>query len=138
MIFIIWGLLISLAVIGLLIILLLAIKPQTKTDTASEQQTYNIIFNKIQKEVDKLNQPPKSNLKYPNKIINLSNGLLEITEYNQDTGKKLKESTNKRIKVIVFDENEKYSKIDEYDLKKGLIRQTFYNPDGTVKTTINK
>ncbi|WP_308495554.1 DUF2963 domain-containing protein [New Jersey aster yellows phytoplasma] len=94
----------------MLIILLLVnnkIQPKTydqnqhnlnsKTDIPQEQENYNIILNKIDKEVDKLTQqqeptisekqPPK--IKYPPKIYYNRAGttIHHINEINQDTGK---------------------------------------------------
>ncbi|WP_024563746.1 hypothetical protein [Candidatus Phytoplasma tritici] len=157
MIFIIWGLFISTVILVLLIILLLAVnKPQTRIETQKQQhlkfktdtekdKTYNRLINKKEKEADKLTPQPessKSNLEYPNTIIKLPDGFEETTEYNQDTGKKLKvstikESTNFITKIIYFDENEKYSKMYEYDQDTGFIlTKTYYNPDGTIKQII--
>nr|WP_015083757.1 DUF2963 domain-containing protein [Candidatus Phytoplasma tritici]AFW98260.1 cop number control protein [Candidatus Phytoplasma tritici] len=149
-IFIIWGLFISGVILVILIILLLAMKPKSiitnKTIPQQEQETYNRLMNKIEKEIDdltKTKQEQKSTLKYPNKIITLPNGFLEITEYNQDTGKKIKytelkinQNGNEKLKVIFFDENEKDLMIDEYDPQTGkFIKRTHFNPDGTIKET---
>ncbi len=154
-IFIIWGLFISGVILVILIILLLAMKPQLKTDTQNqptltsktnsqqEQETYNRLMNKIEKEIDSLTQQQQTPLlKYPKKTTHYPNGsILEIAEFNQDTGKKIKETeydkdTGKIIKVVDFDENGKWSIVHRYHKDTGkLTRETFYNPDGTIKET---
>ncbi|ABC65791.1 conserved hypothetical protein (plasmid) [Aster yellows witches'-broom phytoplasma AYWB] len=143
-IFIIWGLFISGVILVFLILLLLAInKPQPKTDTQNpqhlnskinnqqEQQTYNAIIKKIEKEVDKLTQQQEQtpSLKYP-PTINYYGGnekkIHDIEEYDQDTGKKIKET--------YYDFNGIVGYIAKYSKDTGdIIQKTFYNPDGTEK-----
>ncbi|PWV43537.1 MAG: hypothetical protein DF280_03665 ['Brassica napus' phytoplasma] len=120
-IFIIWGLFITGVILVFLIILLLAMnKPQPKTDNQNqptltsktnpqqEQETYNAILRKIEKEINELTNIKEQNpsLKYPPKTIWNPDGTInQITELNQDTG--------------------------------DYLKTTYYNQDGTVKEIIN-
>ena len=103
MIFIIWGVIyFSLCYFSFYNKLLANNVPHTKNedqkqpnlksniDTEQEQQTYNRILNKIEKEVDKLTSQSEQtpSLKYPPKIYYDRDGKTykKIEEYNQDTG----------------------------------------------------
>lgn len=155
-ILILWGFLLLIIVIVFLTILLLSLqtKPSNKqepvsnvkTNSQQEQETYNRLMSKIEKEIDDLTKKPESSesnlLKYPPKTRHYTNGaILEITEYNQNTGKPIKESVyyenTGKIKTIVdFDENGKWKVVHRYDEDTGKLKsETFYNPDGTIKET---
>nr|WP_012297493.1 DUF2963 domain-containing protein [Paulownia witches'-broom phytoplasma]ABR08384.1 hypothetical protein [Paulownia witches'-broom phytoplasma] len=133
-IFIIWGLFISVSVIGLLIILLLALQPEQASkstpkqiqtpqqpNSQQEDKTYNTILKKIEAEVDKLTK---------NLIENhyQSDGkTLDYIIYNNKEGQKVQEIHYKSDgKTIDY--------ITDYDTKTGNeLLKTYYNPDGTVK-----
>ncbi|GAK74153.1 MULTISPECIES: DUF2963 domain-containing protein [16SrI (Aster yellows group)] len=134
-IFIVWGLFISVSVIGLLILLLLFLQPKQSQQSFNqpveakpiqsfsqqEQETYNAILNKIDKEVDKLT------LKYPHKIYYQDDGkkITNIHEFNQNTGI-MNKSTH------FYEDGKTIKEINEYNDSK-LLKSTYYNPDGTIK-----
>src|SRR5437868_466029 len=91
-IFLIWGLFTLASILVVLVILLLAIKPESTTiinkPTPQEQdKTYNRLMNKLEKEIDKLTQKQEqtSSLKYPPKTIYHDDGkkIQYIEEYDQ-------------------------------------------------------
>lgn len=143
-IFIIWGLFISGVILVLLIFLLLAMnKPQPKTDNQNqptltsktnpqqEQETYNRLMNKVEKEIDKLTNQQEQNpsLKYPPKTYYQNDGITisNIQEHNQNTGIMQKS-------IHFYDDGKTIRKINEYNPDK-LIKETYYNQDGTIKET---
>nr|ABR08379.1 hypothetical protein [Paulownia witches'-broom phytoplasma] len=161
-IFIIWGLFISVSVIGLLIILLLALQPKQspqsfnqpvedkpiQSSSQQEQETYNNIINKIGKEVDELTKPrQKINYRKDGKTI------FYIETFDSQTGKKIKEDTykadGKTLDYIwIFSpqtgekiKSENYSAdgksinyIEEFNPTTGNIIKTIsYKPDNYIK-----
>nr|ATL14546.1 hypothetical protein [Rice orange leaf phytoplasma] len=161
-ILIIWGLFISLSVIGLLILLLLSLESKQsqqsfnqpveakpiQSSSQQEQETYNAILNKIDKEVDKLTKPANRIEK-----INYPDGTLHfINEYDSKTGKMVKQKsyrTSGTLECIneydsqkgfkfkstnYYSDGKQISLIREFDSKTGHnFKTTYYNPDGTVK-----
>ncbi|WP_024563532.1 DUF2963 domain-containing protein [Candidatus Phytoplasma tritici] len=143
-IFIIWGLFISGVIFVITILFLLILKPtisnlkkqeplsNVKTKTQQEQENYNRIINKIEKEVDELTQQPEqtSSLKYPPKTTYYGDGkkIKCIDEYNQESGK--------LIKAIEYYENGNILLVEEYQ-KGFLSKATYFNLDGTIKEIIN-
>ncbi|WP_342386794.1 DUF2963 domain-containing protein [Candidatus Phytoplasma asteris] len=164
-IFIIWGLFISGVILVFLIILLLAMnKPQTKTDNQNkptltskanlqqEQETYNAIISKIEKEIDKLTQqyPPKTTYQKDGitprsyEIYDSKGKLIKDTYYKID-GKTIKyiaehdKDTNIMTKSTYYlDDGKTIDYINEYTPTGIFIKTTYYNPDGTVKEIINR
>ncbi|WP_024563528.1 DUF2963 domain-containing protein [Candidatus Phytoplasma tritici] len=142
-IFIIWGLFISGVILVILIILLLAMNPQLKTDTQNqptltsktnsqqEQETYNRIVKETQKEIDKQTQlqVQTPSLKYPPEIDYFNDGKIirSIKEYDQNTGIMTK-------LTCFYDDGKIIRQIDEYN-GFNLIKETFFNPEGTIKET---
>nr|WP_015060839.1 DUF2963 domain-containing protein [Periwinkle little leaf phytoplasma]AFA53692.1 copy number control protein [Periwinkle little leaf phytoplasma] len=160
-IFIIWGLFITGFILVFLIILLLSLKPKQsqqsfnqplevkpiQSSQQQEQETYNAILKKIDKEVDKLT------LQYPPKTIYQKDGitpksyeiydskgkLLKDTYYKSD-GKTIyyiaehDKNTNIMIKATYYKSDGKtIDYINEYTPTGIQIRTTYYHPDGTVK-----
>jgi hypothetical protein len=134
-IFIIWGLSISSAVIFLLIILLLAINerinPSSIIETQlwsipqQETQTYNRIIPKINKKVDQLSTSPKINYQQDCKTIS------NIEEYDPSTGTLIKQTHYN-------DDGIKIEYIMEFDPSTGKkIKKTEYHNDGTIKKEKN-
>ncbi|WP_238568822.1 DUF2963 domain-containing protein, partial [Chrysanthemum yellows phytoplasma] len=105
----------------------------SKTNSQQEQETYNNIINKIEKEVDKLTkqQEQTPSLKYPHKTYYQNDGktISNIQEHNQNTGIMQKS-------IHFYDDGKTIRKINEYNPDK-LIKETYYNQDGTVKEIIN-
>lgn len=155
------GFLFLIAVIVLLSILLLFLQSKSfvkqepvskvETNNQQEQETYNAILNKIDKEVDKLT------LLYPPKTIYQKDGitpksyeiydskgkLLKDTYYKSD-GKTIDhiaehdKNTNIMIKSTYYKSDGKtIDYINEYTPTGIIIKRTYYNPDGTVKEEKN-
>ncbi|WP_341833800.1 putative cop number controling protein (plasmid) [Candidatus Phytoplasma asteris] len=173
-IFIIWGLFISGVILVFLIILLLAInKPQPKIETINqqhlksktnpqqEQETYNAIMNKIEKEIDELTKPkqePVSNVEtnkqqeqethnaIMNKIekeIDELTSRTKVVSYHSDgitpSAQEIYDQTGNKIKYLMLDsDGESIQCIKEYNPQTGnKIKETYYNHDGTVKKVKN-
>ena len=145
-IFIIWGLFISGVILVFLIILLLAMnkpQPQTdiqnqptltsKTNVQQEQETYNRVIKEIEEEINKQTQlqVQTPSLKYPPEIDYFNDGkrIRSIKEHDQSTGIMIK-------LTCFYDDGKTIRQIDEYN-GFNLIKETFYNPDGTIKETKN-
>nr|WP_015083747.1 DUF2963 domain-containing protein [Candidatus Phytoplasma tritici]AFW98264.1 cop number control protein [Candidatus Phytoplasma tritici] len=167
-IFIIWGLFITGVILIFLIFLLLALKPQTNVDTQNkqtlqpnvdakkEQETYNRLMNKIEKEINDLTnkketfyQPDGTTIskieiknagdKLIKRIVYFDDGqnIKWIKEYDPQTNLQIKNTVhNKQGKIIQIIKN-KPSKdyiVEEYNPQTGIkIGETYYNSDGTVK-----
>ncbi|ABC65802.1 conserved hypothetical protein (plasmid) [Aster yellows witches'-broom phytoplasma AYWB] len=88
-------------------------------------------MNKIEKEVDKLTQQQEQtpSLKYPPKTYYQNDGIKirNIQEHNQNTGI-IKKSTH------FYDDGKTIRKINEYN-DFNLIKEIYYNQDGTIKET---
>ncbi|GAK74169.1 DUF2963 domain-containing protein ['Chrysanthemum coronarium' phytoplasma] len=159
-IFIIWGLFISVSVVGLLILLLLFLQPKQSQQSFNqpveakpiqsfsqqEQETYNAILKKIDREVDKLSieekivYSPDGKIKHIKildsttkkeikRIIYHDDGktIFYIETFDSQTGKKIKEDTYKDGGKIL-------NYIVEFNPTTGeKIKITYYNQDGTVK-----
>nr|WP_015083762.1 DUF2963 domain-containing protein [Candidatus Phytoplasma tritici]AFW98270.1 cop number control protein [Candidatus Phytoplasma tritici] len=137
-IFIIWGLFITGAILIFLIFLLLAINKSqsnvdnqnqpnlnSKTNSQQEQETYNKLMNKIEKEINDLTSKSK------------------VVSYHSDgitpSAQEIYDQTGNKIKYIMLDSDGKSIQcIKEYNPQTGnKIKETYYNHDGTVKKVKN-
>ncbi|GLH61012.1 DUF2963 domain-containing protein [Paulownia witches'-broom phytoplasma] len=129
-IFIIWGLFISVSVIGLLIILLLALQPEQASkstpkqiqipqqpNSQQEEETYNDILNKINKEVDKLTNEEEIVYHPGSKTINY------IKVYDSKTKKEIKRIYYK------LDGGKTLKLICEITLEGDITKATYYQED---------
>ncbi|MGL9687329.1 MAG: DUF2963 domain-containing protein [Candidatus Phytoplasma sp. TWB_XP] len=162
-IFIIWGFVISFVMIVLLTLLLLSLQPKSspqsfnqpveakpiQSSAQQEQETYNNILNKIEKEVNELTNikeivycPDGKTIKHI-KILD-SETKKEIKRiFYHDDGKRIYfineyNPEGKLIKETDYDVDGKIIEhIIEFTPEKKPIKETYYNPDGTVKEVIN-
>jgi hypothetical protein len=138
-IFIIWGFFFSIAVIGLLIILLLSLQPKQshqsfnqpveakpiQSSAQQEQETYNAILKKIESEVDKLS--------IEEEIVYYSDG--KTIDYI----KILDSKTKKEIKRISYhDDGKTITSLKEFNPEGKLTKLTFYLLDGKTISSINE
>ncbi|WP_339332506.1 flagellar protein FlaG, partial [Paulownia witches'-broom phytoplasma] len=139
-------------------ILLLALQPEQASkstpkqiqipqqpNSQQEQETYNDILNKINKEVDKLTNeeelvyhPGSKTINYVKVYDAKTKKIIQRTFYNSDgkTIKTIEEYTpeGKLTKITNYIKDGKtIFSINEYNSEENIIKQTFYNPDGTVK-----
>nr|WP_015060414.1 DUF2963 domain-containing protein [Periwinkle leaf yellowing phytoplasma]AEA36717.1 hypothetical protein [Periwinkle leaf yellowing phytoplasma] len=137
-IFIIWGLFISVSVVGLLILLLLFLQPKQSQQSFNqpveakpiqsfsqqEQATYNAILKKIESEVDEL-----TNIK---EIVYCPDGIT-IKHI-----KILDSKTKKEIKRIVYhDDGKTINWIKEFDPQTSLlIKNTVHDKQGKIKNIV--
>jgi ribosomal protein S16 len=159
-IFIIWGLSISLSVICLSIILLLSVKhqsipssiiePQIVIIPQQETESYNRIINKIEQEFNKLTSNPKQETESYNIMIQNekeSNKLISNQKiYYQKDGKTIEyihefdPSTGKIIKEIYYQEDgQTIEYINEFDPStEELIKKIQYYKDGQTISFIEE
>ncbi len=174
-ILIIWGFVISFVMIVLLTLLLLSLQPKQsqqsfnqpvdvkpiQSSSQQEQETYNAILNKIDKEVNELTNikeivysPDGKTIKHIKILDSETKKEIKRIVYHDDGKtinwiKEFDPQTSLLIKNIIHDKQGKIKNIvkynslreyvfEEYNPQTGIkIGETYYNSDGTVKEVRN-